>query len=157
MTLIEEIRDKVGEAELLAQLAEEAAEFSQAALKLRRKLDGRNPTPKTERELRANLDEELADVAVCVSALGLDTKWELMRKKICRWVERLEENAGSGENAGTDWQRLKSCPVCKRHSARLEVDMEGVPTFYVVCTECGYKTDKFYVLKNAEHAWNGRG
>jgi NTP pyrophosphatase (non-canonical NTP hydrolase) len=92
MTLIEEIRDKVGEAELLAQMAEEAAELSQAALKLRRKLDGSNPTPKTERELRANLDEELADVAVCVSALELDTKWELMRKKICRWVERLEEN-----------------------------------------------------------------
>lgn len=92
MELVEEIRDKVGEAELLAQLAEEAAELSQAALKLRRKLDGRNPTPKTERELRANLDEELADVAVCVSALELDTKWELMRKKICRWVERLEEN-----------------------------------------------------------------
>lgn len=91
MTLIEEIRDKVGEAELLAQLAEEAAELSQAALKLRRKLDGRNPTPKTERELRANLDEELADVTVCVSVLGLDTKWELMQKKICRWAERLKK------------------------------------------------------------------
>lgn len=33
------------EAEVLAQLAEEVAELAQAALKLRRALDGTNPTP----------------------------------------------------------------------------------------------------------------
>lgn len=143
MTLIEKIRDEVGEAELLAQLAEEAAELSQAALKLRRKMDGRNPTPKMERELRANLDEELADVAVCVSVLGLDTKWELMQKKICRWAERLEKN-----------EKLKSCPLCGKHMAQLVVSLEEIPKYYVVCTECGYKTDKFSVLEDAKHEWN---
>lgn len=143
MELVEEIRDKVGEAELLAQLAEEAAELSQAALKLRRKLVGKNPTPKTELELRANLDEELADVAVCVSVLGLDTKWELMQKKICRWAERLEKN-----------EKLKSCPLCGKHMAQLVVSLQEIPKYYVVCTECGYKTDKFSVLEDAKHEWN---
>ena len=143
MELVEEIRDKVGEAELLAQLAEEAAELSQAALKLRRKLVGKNPTPKTELELRANLDEGLADVAVCVSVLGLDTKWELMQKKICRWAERLEKN-----------EKLKSCPLCGKHMAQLVVSLQEIPKYYVVCTECGYKTDKFSVLEDAKHEWN---
>ena len=46
------------ETEVLAQLAEEAAELAQAALKLRRVLDGTNPTPLSESEARAALAEE---------------------------------------------------------------------------------------------------
>lgn len=91
MELVEEIRDKVGEAELLAQLAEKAAELAQAALKLRRALDGKNPTPKTIEECRENLNEEFADVAICASALRIDTQWKRMEPKINRWYERLKE------------------------------------------------------------------
>ena len=48
----------------LAQLAEEAAELAQAALKLRRALDGTNPTPLRESEARAALAEERTDVSL---------------------------------------------------------------------------------------------
>ena len=40
------VSDILPETEILAQLAEEASELAQAALKLRRALDGTNPTPK---------------------------------------------------------------------------------------------------------------
>ena len=56
------IMEYLGEPEMLSQLAEECAELGKAALKLRRVLDGRNPTPKTEEEARADLIEEVADV-----------------------------------------------------------------------------------------------
>lgn len=40
------VSDILPKTEILAQLAEEASELAQAALKLRRALDGTNPTPK---------------------------------------------------------------------------------------------------------------
>lgn len=83
--------------ELLCQLAEESAELSQAALKLRRAYDGTNPTPKSERECFEQLLEEMCDVCVCCTALGLDTREnrhrmaEIAQAKILRWAARLEE------------------------------------------------------------------
>lgn len=44
MNLDEKIKQHIPQDELLAQLAEECAELSQAALKLRRALTGINPT-----------------------------------------------------------------------------------------------------------------
>lgn len=44
--------------EILAQMSEEYSEGAQAALKLRRALDGTNPTPKTIEECWENLKEE---------------------------------------------------------------------------------------------------
>jgi hypothetical protein len=44
------ISDILPKTEILAQLAEEASELAQAALKLRRALDGTNPTPKCVEE-----------------------------------------------------------------------------------------------------------
>ncbi len=41
------IKEHLPKAEILCQLAEEASELAQAALKLRRALDGTNPTPVT--------------------------------------------------------------------------------------------------------------
>ena len=42
--MMDKIRDYLSDAEIVAQLAEEASELTQAALKLRRVLDGTNPT-----------------------------------------------------------------------------------------------------------------
>ena len=95
--LIDVIIEKLGKEELLCQLAEEASELSQAALKLRRSYDGKNKTPKSESECFEQLLEEICDVCVCCTALRLDTKEnrnhmaEIMQAKIIRWVERLEE------------------------------------------------------------------
>lgn len=84
-----EIIDILGEAEVLAQLAEEAAELAQAALKLRRVLDGWNPTPVTEQEARQNLLEEYTDVVHCAMELGLLKNPYLIAEKHDRWRQRL--------------------------------------------------------------------
>lgn len=42
--MMDKIRDYLSDAEIVAQLAEEASELTQTALKLRRVLDGTNPT-----------------------------------------------------------------------------------------------------------------
>lgn len=86
------VRQKLGKAEILAQLAEECAELGKAALKLRRVLDGTNPTPVTAEEANANLREEIADVLGCVGLIGFietDANAQLERK-FRRWVRRLE-------------------------------------------------------------------
>ena len=94
--LNEKIKQHLPQDELLAQLAEECAELSQAALKLRRALTGINPTPVTADEARRNLVEEAADV-YNVLGLLLDAEdnaeiYGIIRKKKARWVKRLEGN-----------------------------------------------------------------
>ena len=92
------VSDILPKTEILAQLAEEASELAQAALKLRRALDGTNPTPKSVEECEANLIEEWADVDLSLRCeLGTDyfyeyrTKVEQMElKKLDRWLSRLE-------------------------------------------------------------------
>lgn len=90
------IADYLSPSELLAQLAEEAAELSQAALKLRRAMTGYNPTPVTVAEADANLIEEAADVNLVLSLLLSDTTIskieEIKRRKLKRWLNRLEES-----------------------------------------------------------------
>lgn len=89
------IKDILPETEILALLAEEAAELAQAALKLRRVLDGTNPTPVTEGAARNDLVEEYGDVLNCAdqlfSALDLALCTDMRDKKKQRWVTRLEE------------------------------------------------------------------
>jgi hypothetical protein len=64
MTDFEYLVDHLSESECLAQLAEEASELSQAALKLRRTItEGAFPTPVTEDEAMDNLVDEYSDVA----------------------------------------------------------------------------------------------
>lgn len=94
MNLNEKIKQHIPQDELLAQLAEEAAELSQAALKLRRALTGINPTPVTADEARWNLVEEVADV-YNVLGLLLDAEdnaeiYSIIRRKKARWLNRLE-------------------------------------------------------------------
>lgn len=94
MNLDEKIKQHLPQDELLAQLAEECAELSQAALKLRRALTGINPTPMTAEEARANLVEEIADV-YNVSGFLLETEdfleiYDIVQRKRERWLNRLE-------------------------------------------------------------------
>ena len=88
---MDKIRQYLGPEETLAQLAEECAELGQAALKLRRVLDGHNATPVSLLEAEMNLQEEMADVLVCMRMAGMDTSEiaETVYKKIPRWCGRL--------------------------------------------------------------------
>lgn len=94
MNLDEKIKQRLPQDELLAQLAEECSELSQAALKLRRALTGINPTPVTVDEARKSLVEEAADV-YNVLGLLLDAAdnaeiYSIIRRKKARWLNRLE-------------------------------------------------------------------
>lgn len=105
------VSDILPKTEILAQLAEEASEPAQAALKLRRALDGTNPTPKSVAECEANLMEEFADINNVTNALfdawfGDDFKsenefWnaeqEIEDTKCKRWLSRLEAKEQSNE------------------------------------------------------------
>lgn len=92
--MIDLIREKMSQEELLAQLAEEAAELGHAALKLRRVYGGVNPTPVKRSEAFAALKEEIADVLLLVEVLGLNRhRFEFERigqAKLERWVQRLQ-------------------------------------------------------------------
>ena len=83
------VLEHLGFPEVLAQLAEEAAELSQAALKCRRAIDGRNPTPKTESRCWDDLAEEYTDVIHCARVLGLTPSEAQIREKHARWRRRL--------------------------------------------------------------------
>lgn len=82
--------------ELLCQLAEEASELAQAALKMRRTLSNANPTPVTRNEAEKKLLEEIADVKLCLHVGGFErvkNKIEVNRiisAKAERWLNRLE-------------------------------------------------------------------
>ena len=92
--------------ERLAQLAEEAAELAQAALKYRRALDGVNPTPVTREQAYDNLDEEVTDVLTCLASVmqpdGMARFWiegtMEVGKKAARWRRRLEDKAAERED-----------------------------------------------------------
>ena len=88
------------EDELLCQMAEEAAELAQAAMKYRRKMVKGNPTTVSWKKARENLLEEIADVMFLAELLLWDEPkaWEQVENtkefKAKRWVGRLkgEEN-----------------------------------------------------------------
>lgn len=102
MTDIEYIAANLSEEDILCQIAEEAAELAQAALKLRRVIAGTNPTPVSEEEAVDNLIEEYADTIGAfevwakkcggdgVQLVGNDLA-EIIDSKYSRWVKRLRE------------------------------------------------------------------
>ena len=95
LSYLDIVRGKLSDPELLAQLAEEAAELAQAALKMRRVMDGSNPTPVTFERAHNNLLEEICDVETCVAALLYNTptavkvRADLRAEKLERWAGRL--------------------------------------------------------------------
>lgn len=82
--------------ELLAGLAEEAAELAQAALKYRRALTGINPTPVSVEEAQEGVMEEVADVYLYLNLLlpqdggSILRLYERQHEKAQRWVDRLQ-------------------------------------------------------------------
>ena len=88
MSIIEE---KVSLTERLAGLAEEASELAQAALKYRRALDGKNPTPVDEDLAHERLLEEIADVLLYIDTLHINEQYvsDIKVRKLRRWIERL--------------------------------------------------------------------
>jgi NTP pyrophosphatase (non-canonical NTP hydrolase) len=66
MNEYEYISKKVPEGALLCQIAEEAAELAQAALKYRRTMSEENPTPVQTVEALRHLLEEAADVQLAL-------------------------------------------------------------------------------------------
>ena len=89
MTTYEQIRKTIGREAALEQLAEEAAELAQAALKVSRITRGVNPTPVHLLDAEKDLTEELSDVILCAYVAGLKPNQNLMRNKLIRWGRRL--------------------------------------------------------------------
>lgn len=92
----DDVLEMIGTAALLEQLAEESAELAQAALKMARQLRNENPTPKTHADCVSNLQEEIADVELCISILpaALHDPAEVgktITAKHRRWNERLHD------------------------------------------------------------------
>lgn len=83
--------EKIGRPAMLEQLAEEASELAQAALKLARIERGENPTPVTENEAEAHLIEEYTDVETCAKELKLSASRDIEVMKIRRFYDRLKE------------------------------------------------------------------
>lgn len=102
---IDFIREHIPTDELLCQLAEELDEMGHAALKYRRALTGDNPTPITKEQARENLLEEIADVSLCLKALGMDhidrelclQITRVSNEKARRWVGRIKEKYESAK------------------------------------------------------------
>lgn len=132
------IRDLLPESEVLAQLAEEAAELSQAALKLRRALDGKNPTPKSVSECRDALREEYTDVLQCGIELNLVANEKQILWKDQRWRKRLEERGQKAEDSRAEqygnWIYLDGSVRCSKCGRRTEKP-------WIVCPHCGVMMD----------------
>lgn len=89
--MIEKESISLPDAEILAQLAEEAAELAQAALKMRRAITGMNPTPVAKESAHESLVEEVSDVALCLELLEVKPDDAIMLEKHKRWEKRLRE------------------------------------------------------------------
>ena len=97
----EEIRAQVPITEILTVVAEEAAELTHAALKLRRTMNTMklgNPTDITFQKAKTNLYEETADVLCALLVSGFIGEYELdtllpgiIMYKLERWADRLKE------------------------------------------------------------------
>ena len=88
------VKDVYDDGEILAQLAEECSELAQAALKLRRAMGTVNPPRITMAEAINKLNEEWADVLVCIDELdgfvndGLVHQIAEYKKK--RWIDSIK-------------------------------------------------------------------
>lgn len=99
---IDYITKHLSECDILCQIAEEASELAKAALKLKRAIEGTNPTPVTKKEAIENLVEEIADINLCIDIIEskfddgfpLDLEIETIIIKADRWCKRLKNVKG---------------------------------------------------------------
>ncbi len=136
----EYILSVLSERELLEQLAEEAAELSQAALKLIRaeKLSN-NTTPISAGQARTNLQEEFSDVLMVAELLELidcqnDKKWQ-------RWAERMGYKA---ESEPEESKLMKAAEKIKAYCA----NCKG-------CIECPFRGKFSCCLNSSPYKWEG--
>ena len=122
MTDYEYIASCITQESALCQIAEEAAELAQAALKLRRVLAQDSPTPTTEEDARGNVLEEMADTLVAfrawehINGLGASLIVDgIAYVKEKRWVDRLKaaenKTKDGGESAEEDKQQAEGRTV----------------------------------------------
>ena len=96
------IREKLSVMDALVQLGEECSELSAIVFKLIRKIDDSNPTPLSFSEINQRVDEEVTDVMLCLDVIGgVFGDIELYRKKLDRWVKRLEEKENGKHDSDT--------------------------------------------------------
>lgn len=100
MTNLEYIAANLSDEDILCQIAEEAAELSKAALKLRRVMTQTNPTPVSVKKAADDLMEEYGDTVVAYVAYSIkhdliDRKYvdvlERSNPKYNRWAQRIKE------------------------------------------------------------------
>ena len=89
-----EIKQKVSEAALYEQLAEECVELAHAALKLARIKRGENPTPVSAEEAMDAVMEEYTDLRLVAYVLEMGWDVEVFEQKLLRWHKRFGEVNG---------------------------------------------------------------
>ena len=134
MNEVKYIKSRLTETERLLGLTEEALELALSALKLRRVMDGTNPTPVTLEQATANLLEEFGDVLNTVEVLVTPTQNELAMQlrqtKRTRWVERLK---AAGPEPLVVEHRQQRCPHCG-WTWWEDCDATDYPNY---CPQCG--------------------
>lgn len=90
------IIERIGSCAMLEQMAEEATELAQAALKLSRILRGENPTPVTLDEAEKHVIEEYTDVIQCAGEMELHPDITQITRKQERFVQRWKQYKQEG-------------------------------------------------------------
>lgn len=94
VTDINYIADQLDSDDLFLQMAEEAAELSQACLKYVRAHKGNNPTKDSEDVYLKGIIEEFTDVQVCAEAIYITADSDIHDSKIHRWADRIRKKNG---------------------------------------------------------------
>ena len=85
------IINRIGEAAMWEQLAEECVELAHAALKMARILRNENPTEASRNLTLIHVDEEYADVCMAANELGLKVDSRIQEYKMNRFMNHWDE------------------------------------------------------------------
>ena len=85
------VRDRLELDEIYAQLAEGAAELAHAALKMRRVINRKNPTPVDADDAFESVVEEASDVIAVLDTLHIARDECRIAQKLTRWEERIKD------------------------------------------------------------------
>lgn len=85
------VRARLDDEEIYAQLAEEAAELAHAALKVRRVINRKNPTPVDADDAFESVVEEASDVIAVLDTLHIARDECRIAQKLTRWEERIKD------------------------------------------------------------------